>query len=976
HYDAEELGLGIDNLVNYANGNSLVRWTPFESPGRGLNTVVDFTYNSLENGSTSPLGNNWSLSMSGLVPFGSRLDVHPNAADTAAGRTAKWVAFTDGDGSYHRFEGFAVTGGTAYDAPPGVFLYLREDAAAPATERWSLSKPDRVTFYFDASGYPTGVKDRNGNRLEFVLSTVPAGDDAFGTAKRITRVTDAAGIGVSQGTKPDRSFDIAYYVKTDTAAPLVRGKVKSISDHLGHRQLFSYYDDGNLLRVTEEGGTNADGAFLADRSVLFTYVKTDGTPAIPGATSARLNPDPATVQTPRLYSVIDPRQNESTFTYVTTAGAAKWRVASRVNRVGKTTSYSYNTGTSVTTVDRPLSRTDEFTFDTLGRVTQIKDPLNFGAGAVTSITTVEWYPTTSLVGNLVKKVTQPTGEFEEWTYNQNGYMLSHKDELANETTVTFENVAVDANDVTGKWETGRTIPHWSQIETKTDPQGNATTTPTTDYVWTFDHDTNGNLLTVTDPLNKVQTTVWNANGTVQKDTDALNRDTVYGTNYDENGLPTQVTDPTGAVTKASHDARGNLVWLQDPNHAADAGSAIRDYRMVYDYDAFGRVGRSSEPRSTLYRRGEYTWSLTRYDANDNTTISTNPHYGRSSAGAVAPVALTTTTYDAMDRETQVAGPRSTAAGLVTSTTVYDDAGRVVKTVSPRGIETTAVTDDFATTISYDKLDRVFQEKRLHTTANETRVTSYCYDLAGDLRWVVAPKAGSGASPVFTACPTVTSPATFTAVTAPAYTTRFEYDDAHRQTKVTETAAPALGGTAVDRVTTTAYDANGAVVDVTNADGHVTHSEYNERGEKKLMEEPFDTGRVLTTKYEYDDEGNLKKLVSPRAYDFAGGGAGPFTEYVEEYTYDGLDRLTRTKLPTLSSAGRSALYKATVLDDAPAVYWRLGEASGSTAADASGNSRTGTYTGGTLNQTGAFGTDTSYIAGKVAQTGGTNLNPRK
>ena len=39
------------------------------------------------------------------------------------------------------------------------------------------------------------------------------------------------------------------------------------------------------------------------------------------------------------------------------------------------------------------------------------------------------------------------------------------------------------------------------------------------------------------------------------------------------------------------------------------------------------------------------------------------------------------------------------------------------------------------------------------------------------------------------------------------------------------------------------------------------------------------------------------------------------------------------------------YSAAVLADTPAGYWRLGEASGTTAADSSGNSNTGTYNGG-------------------------------
>jgi glucose/arabinose dehydrogenase len=48
------------------------------------------------------------------------------------------------------------------------------------------------------------------------------------------------------------------------------------------------------------------------------------------------------------------------------------------------------------------------------------------------------------------------------------------------------------------------------------------------------------------------------------------------------------------------------------------------------------------------------------------------------------------------------------------------------------------------------------------------------------------------------------------------------------------------------------------------------------------------------------------------------------------------------------------YAATIAADAPSTHWRLGETTGTTAADASGNNRPGTYVGGvTLNQAGAI-----------------------
>ena len=53
------------------------------------------------------------------------------------------------------------------------------------------------------------------------------------------------------------------------------------------------------------------------------------------------------------------------------------------------------------------------------------------------------------------------------------------------------------------------------------------------------------------------------------------------------------------------------------------------------------------------------------------------------------------------------------------------------------------------------------------------------------------------------------------------------------------------------------------------------------------------------------------------------------------------------------------YSGEVLADSPRAYWRLGEASGTSAADSSGNNRTGTYLNTpTLSQTGALTADTN------------------
>ena len=77
------------------------------------------------------------------------------------------------------------------------------------------------------------------------------------------------------------------------------------------------------------------------------------------------------------------------------------------------------------------------------------------------------------------------------------------------------------------------------------------------------------------------------------------------------------------------------------------------------------------------------------------------------------------------------------------------------------------------------------------------------------------------------------------------------------------------------------------------------------------------------------------------------------------------------LPSLPppTAHASASYAATVLADHPVSYWRLGELSGTAAADSGSGGNTGTYTGGTtLGVPGAITSDTN-VAAKFNGTSG-------
>lgn len=71
---------------------------------------------------------------------------------------------------------------------------------------------------------------------------------------------------------------------------------------------------------------------------------------------------------------------------------------------------------------------------------------------------------------------------------------------------------------------------------------------------------------------------------------------------------------------------------------------------------------------------------------------------------------------------------------------------------------------------------------------------------------------------------------------------------------------------------------------------------------------------------------------------------------------------------VAAGGGGGGYAAEVLADSPLVYWRMGDASGTTATDSSGNSRNGTYMGSpTLGSPSLVPSDTSNTAVDLSGT---------
>jgi RHS repeat-associated protein len=887
-YQQTSLGGGMTAAVNVANGNLLARWSPFNQPGRGLATVAGLTYNSLEDHSHSPAGNNWSLSVSTLTRLGEPLDIHPNQADTISGRSNKYIQFIDADGTPHRFNGTTNPDGTtSWTAPPGVHLFVRSVTTDQAALRyWALSRPDHVTFYYDFDGFPTAVVDKNGNTLTINEDPTPAGEDPGGPKKRVSSVTDARG----------RAVQLAYYGKDEAKSPHIRGNIKDLTDHGGHVWHFDYYEDGNLLRITQRGGTTAAGAFLADRSWVFTYTTSAGDgPAIGAADDRGTNPgtpDPRTPnQSTRLYSVRDPNGHETTFSYFGPGSSQKrWKLASLTDRAGKTTGYDYDLN-GHTTITDPLQHATVYGYDTSGRPISV-------INAKQQTTQLAW--TSDF---MLRQLTEPNpAAHTDYTYNANGYLASittvASATQSDQTLLTYENRPLDATDPG---------THWSLLKTKTSPRGTDTATPG-DYTWTFGYNTSGDFTSVLAP-GQTNAAVYTYDGFGQLTTatspngaltpaDPNDFVTRYD-NYDPNGLPQQVTDPLGRVTGNGFDADGQQLWVQTPAHSGASGADVRSYRTYFDYDSFHRLGRRSEPKSTRAARGLLVWTTVSHDPNDNLTVARNPVYGSDDPSNDPQTPTTTFDYDLMDRRTLMTSPDTSAdpAGARTRYD-YDDVGNLTKVTDPISMKVGGANPNPTLVNTYDAVNRVVARavNDINPTggAIEGHRTSYaCYDTVGNLAAVYQPLAGLTAPPG--SCPAAT------AANAAAHTTLYGYDLAHRQTLAVE---PQTAPAAAARTRVTHYYPDGSVKDRVDEAGKTTSYDYDQRGLPTRVEEPFNGSRTLTTLYRYDADGNQTRLISPRAYD-ASSDKTTFTDFVTSSTYDQADRLVVTSLPTGTASNGKA-----------------------------------------------------------------------
>jgi RHS repeat-associated protein len=517
----------------------------------------------------------------------------------------------------------------------------------------------------------------------------------------------------------------------------------------------------------------------------------------------------------------------------------------------------------------------------------------------------------------------------------------------------------------------------------------------------FSYDGNGNLSQIADAVGRTATLAYTG-GLLTSVTLSDGRSVSYGYT---NGLLTSVTDARGKVWTYAYDSGNRLASEKRPDDSFNfrntydptTGRATQtldalDNATTYGWNSSTSTATTTDPAGKTVQDIYANNKLSKRIADDgdtNTYVFNSGNYVTSFTDGRGKV--TTMSYDSAGHMLTRTGP---APSSVTETWTYDsfgdvltykdgrgtttsygyDAGGNLSSVTkPGGLTTTYTRDsstpDLVTAIS-DPRNKTTSFGYDPTTKLLTSVTTplgnkttYGYDAAGRVTSVTEPRgnvAGCNCAAQYTTTYTYSGDGKVTSVTdLLAHQTSYGYDDNGRLHTVTN-----------DQTKTWTYDYNPAneKIKETAPDLSFKTWDYDSRG--NLIKQTSASGAVTT--YGYDDESRLVSKVTPRGNVSGCGCASQFTwtygydgngnktsqtdplSNTTNYTYDELSRLS-----SVIALGNSSNYGSQVSALNPAGYWRLGEASGTTAGDATANGRNGSYTASpTLGVAGAIPANTA------------------
>lgn len=667
--------------------------------------------------------------------------------------------------------------------------HLSINHGAPLTPCWEPNYPYKEYFCpdqsysSDADPIEVTVWGADGSQTLFTYSDSKAADGTQlspeqGSTGSLYFVDSLPGLVATAGFKYVRdNGDVEYFTGNGQLSSItsavglthtynynLAGQLASISDTFGHQLTFSYDDNGNINTVETPSG-------------LYTY-------------SYDANKNLASVQFPdgsKIQYLYENQQYKNALTGIIDENGNRYATWS-YDSAGRVNLSENGSGANKVSV--------WYNTDPSGIVTSAYVTEATGIGRLLEFKQVNFV---SKLINVQSPCTTCGSKYKYITYDNNGYISSTTDFNGNVTQYVHDSSGLELSRTEGvgtqnartiktQWdvefrkptlitETGRTIAYVydnaGRILNKIITDTATGVSETTAYGYNSD----GLLISITDPLKNITHYSYNAEGNVQAITNALGQ-TATITKYDPNGNPLAIVNPNGVETDLVYDARqhlisrttagtttqfaydptGNLLKVTLPTGAYfqyqydDAHRLIGIVdnlgdRVSYILDALGnRVNEDvQDPAGNIARTLKRVYNnlnqlqqqiggvgqTTAYtdDLNGNPTAITDP-MGNVTHQIFDPLnrlvtvvdpenGNTTYNHDALDHITDVADPK----GLDTHYT-YDAFGDVLTQTSP---------DTGTTTYTYD-----LDGNRLTKTDANGVTTSYTYDALNRLTGITYP----------------------------------------------------------------------------------------------------------------------------------------------------------------------------------------------------------------------------------------------
>ncbi|MDP7017065.1 MAG: Ig-like domain-containing protein [Pirellulaceae bacterium] len=507
------------------------------------------------------------------------------------------------------------------------------------------------------------------------------------------------------------------------------------------------------------------------------------------------------------------------------------------------TIFSYDSTTNLLTMrDDAVSNDTHFTYGTHGRLTEIRHA-DDNTWQLVAPQTVGL--PTGASGNSVGavdpagQITDERGKISTYRTNRFGGLKEYTDPNGTQFLTVFNDVGLVARTTAPDPDDAGPLEDLVSI-TGFDVSNDlvyAQNADGTSLTWTYDS-THHQVLTSTDELGRVITSVYDANGNLTSVTDGEGFVTTFVVN--SNGLVTSVTTPdpddtgpqTAATTSMAYDANGRMTTLTNPDSttvvyaydSADNATSITDElgnATTFAYDSLDRLTSATDRESatTLFSYNGVNQLITQTDALGNAT-----DWEYNNRGWLEKQELP---------DPDGAGPLSRPE----FTFVHDEAGNVIEEVEPQFA--TATKREF----EYD--DNNNRIKEIGPVAGWS--VDYAYDILD--RLISIPDGETGG------------------VGMGGYV-EYQYDARGNVVKRTD-PDPDDGGPAVSPETSFTFDAAGQLASTTDPRGYVTNYYYDDRGLMTTVVQPVievnpaqgPTFRP-TTHFAFDDAGRMTSVTDP------------------------------------------------------------------------------------------------------------------